>query len=292
MTDEDRKTRASRAFRATIDTAGEAPSRAGLAGARVLVTRGGASGERDAAEVRSRGGQPLLAPLTVIAPPADPDSLHAAATAWNRGVYDWLLITSANAAEAFAAAGANAPQSSARSASGASRIAAVGPATAEALRTYGFDPDLVPRTDYSAVGLAAALLDLPLDVSLRFLLPVSELADRALETALRSAGHSVDRVTAYRTLPAPRDIAIESRVSAGEVDVILVLSGSGAREVARRFTPLPREVRLAAIGAPSASALTEYGLEADVVAEPHTVSNLLDRIALTSFPSTSGGSPA
>ncbi len=267
-------------------------NRAGLAGVRVLITRGGAAGERDAAEVRGLGGEPLLAPLTDIAPPADSGPLRDAAAAWNRGDYDWLLMTSANAADAFAAAGARALQSDTPAASASARIAAVGPATADALRAHGLDPDLVPPADYSAVGLAAALLELPLDGSLRFLLPVSELADRTLETALQGAGHRVDRVTAYRTLPAPRDTAIEERVARGEIDVILVLSGSGAHEVARRFAPLPPRVRLAAIGAPSARALAEHGLVADIVAEPHTVSNLLDRVALTSFPSTSGGSPA
>ncbi|MEJ6489777.1 uroporphyrinogen-III synthase [Leucobacter sp. USCH14] len=287
MTDEDRAAR----------SAGTAPaaSRPGdphasmLGGARVLVTRGGAAGERDAAEVRARGGLPVQAPLTEIAPPSDPAPLEAAAAAWNRGEYEWLLVTSANAADAFAAAGAAAPEASRP---GDPRVAAVGPATADALRARGFDPALAPSSDYSAVGLVEALLELPTDAALRFLLPVSELADRTLETALERAGHRVDRVTAYRTLPAPRDTSVEASVRAGEVDVILVLSASGAREVARRFAPLPPGVRLAAIGAPSGRALAEHGLAADVIADPHTVSNLLDRVSHALFPSTPGGRPA
>lgn len=260
----------------------------GLRDARVLVTRGGAAGERDAEAVRVRGGLAVRSPLTLIAPPADPAPLAAAAAAWNRGEYDWLLVTSANAADAFAAVGARPPH---RSEPGAPRVAAVGPATADALRAHGFDPDLAPAADYSAVGLAEALLALPAEVALRVLLPVSELADRTLESALERAGHRIDRVSAYRTQPAPRDAAVESRVRAGDIDVILVLSASGAREVARRFAPLPAEVQLAAIGAPTARALAEHGLAADVTADPHTVANLLDRVARARFPNPSGGSP-
>lgn len=264
-------------------------NRTGLAGVRVLITRGGAAGERDAAAVRRRGGRPLLAPLTVIAPPADSGPLRGAAAAWNRGDYDWLLITSANAADAFADAGALSPR---RSEAGRPRVAAVGDVTADALRAHGFAPDLVPDADFSATGLAAALLERLTGSGLTFLFPVSELADRTLETALSRAGHRVERVTAYRTLPAPRDAAVESRVSAGEVDVILILSASAARETARRFAPLPPGVKLAAIGGPSARALAADGLSADVVADPHTVSNLLDRVAQLSFPSAPGGHPA
>ncbi|MFD5601071.1 uroporphyrinogen-III synthase [Leucobacter sp. NPDC058333] len=273
-----------------------------LAGVRVLVTRGGAAGDRDADDVRSRGGLPIVAPLTLIAPPEDAAPLAEAAAAWNRGEFDGVLITSANAAEAFADAGAR-PDSHTDT-QRAPLIAAVGPATADALRARGFGPDLVPDTDFSAVGLSAAAIDHLGAAPLRLLLPVSSLADDTLETALTRAGHRVERVTAYRTIAAPRDAALETRVAAGDVDVILVLSGSGAREVARRFAPLPATIRLAAIGRPSARALAEQGLAADVIADPHTVANLLDRVgdarasAAPAHPHTEpvppahGGSPA
>ncbi|WP_336660557.1 uroporphyrinogen-III synthase [Leucobacter sp. USHLN153] len=265
-----------------------------LDGVRVLVTRGGAAGERDAAEVRRRGGAPILAPLTEIVPSERPELLREAAEGWNRGDFDWLLMTSANAVDAFVAAGGRGP-------TGSQRVAAVGPATAEALRGHGMDPDLVPAADYSAVGLGAAILDRFATASratgasagsVRALLPVSEIADHTLEFALSEGGHEVTRVTAYRTVPAPRDAQIEDRVTAGEVDVILVLSGSAAREVARRFAPFTRSrPLLAAIGGPSARALATHELAADVVADPHTVSNLLDRVAnaLERTPLSPGG---
>ncbi len=190
---------------------------------------------------------------------------------WNRGAYDWLAVTSANGASAFADAGAR---------PGAGRIAAVGPATAEALRSRGFEVELAPEHDFSGASLGRVMrAELSEGEPRRILLPLSEIADTVLETALRDAGHAPDRVTAYRTLPAPRDPDIEAEVAAGRFDAILVMSGSTAREVARRFAPVPSRTALAAIGRPTASALAEHGLRADVVAEEHTASGLLAALA-------------
>lgn len=276
-----------------------------LAGARVLVTRGGAAGERDANEIAELGGVAIAAPLTEIAPPSAPEALIDAATLWNRGEYDWLIVTSANAADAFAAVGASAS-------SNAGQIAAVGPVTAEALAAHGLDPALVPATDYSGAGIAAAVINRiaaeshtnsAAPSSARVLLPVSEIADRTVESALEAAGHSVTRVTAYRSVAASAGEAIPQLITDGEIDVVLVLSGAAARELARRVPELadpvgpsataPRPL-IAAIGGPTARALAEHGLAADVVADPHTVSNLLARVAhAREFPLPHlGGSPA
>ena len=247
-----------------------------LRGRRVLVPRGGAVGERLADGVRRRGGDPVIVPLVETAPPEDPAALAAAAARWNRGDYDWLVVTSANGAAAIAEAGAR---------PGPGRVAAVGPATADALREHGFAVAVAPDGDFSAAGLATALLA-ALDGTgpARLLLPLSELAGTALQAALAEAGHRPERVTAYRTLPA-RDGAPGEQLldggapSAPDVDAILVLSGSGARELARRFAPLPAHVRLAAIGRPTALALAEHGLRADVVAAEQTSDGLLDALA-------------
>ncbi|WP_053353984.1 uroporphyrinogen-III synthase [Leucobacter musarum] len=286
-------------------SAADAAYRGSLAGARVLVTRGGAAAERDAEVIAEFGGVAIAVPLTEIVPPTDPEALAEAAAAWNRGDYDWLIVTSANAADAFAAAGATVSGS-------AGLIAAVGPATAEALAAHGLDPALVPATDYSGAGVAAAVIDRiaaethtssAAPHGARVLLPVSEIADRTVESALETAGHSVTRVTAYRSVAAAAGEVIPQLIADGKVDVVLVLSGAAARELARRVPELadpvdttataPRPL-IAAIGGPTARALAELGLAADVVADPHTVANLLARVAhAREFPLPHlGGAPA
>lgn len=274
------------------------PDTPGLTGRRILVPRGGATGERWAAAIRERGGEAIVVALTETAPPEDPSALAEAVERWNRGAHDWLVLTSANGAHAVADAGAR-PRDA--------EVAAVGPATAEALRERGFTVTLQPEHDFSAAGLAAALLDRiggaasgavgadpatarsagAVDAR-RLLLPLSEIASTELELALAAAGHAPERVTAYRTVPAPRDAPREAEIAAGGVDAILVLSGSGAAEVAQRFGPprtgapggaLPGGALLAAIGAPTARALAAHGLRADAVAARHTVDGLLDALA-------------
>lgn len=240
-----------------------------LIGRRVLVPRGGAAGERWAAAIRELGGEPVVSPLTETAPPADPAALVAAAERWNRAEYDWLVVTSANTASTFVEAGAR---------PGDAAVAAVGPATAEALRERGFQVALMPERDFSATGIAEALLERiggAATAPVRLLLPLSEIASTELETALAAAGHDPDRVTAYRTVPAARDAAAEAEVAAGRIEAILAMSSSGAREIARRFAPLPTGTLIIAIGDPTARALAQYGAEAAAVATEHTVDGVL-----------------
>ena len=307
------------------DSVADRPGAPGLAGRRIFVPRGGAAGDRWARAIRERGGEPVVVALTETGPPEDPAALAAAAERWNRGEYDWLVVTSANGAQAIAEAGAR---------PGPALVAAVGPATADALRERGFEVTLQPEHDFSATGLAEALLTViggavpgadgsgadgsgadgrgadrdgedPAAGSSagarRLLLPLSEIASTELERALAAAGHAPDRVTAYRTVPAPCDAAREAEIAAGGADTILVLSGSGAAEVAQRFGPpqlpggapldgapsgaalldgaLPGGALLAAIGEPTARALATHGLRADVVAARHTIDGLLDALA-------------
>lgn len=157
------------------------------------------------------------------------------------------------------------------------RIAAVGPATAQALKAHGFTVSLTPAEDFSAVGLAAALLGAiphPDHAATRVLLPLSAQADTVLETALRGAGHRVDRVDAYRTVavsPAPD--------ATPEADIVLVGSGSIARSLARSFPSQPARPRVVAIGDPTACALRELDLPVDAIATTHTIDGLLDAAA-------------
>ena len=256
-----------------------------LPGLRVHVLRGGDWGASVAERIEELGGVPVITELLRIEAAADPAPLQVAADGWNRGAYDWLVLTSANGAEAFTAAG-GAPRAGAR-------VAAVGPATAEALERHGFAVDLMPSASFSAAGLAAAFAELfgvagdeagagsPEARDATLLLPISEIADHSLENSLRELGHRVTRVTAYRTVTVPPE-----RDPFGDVDptdtlraAVLVTSSSAARALAEHIDPLPNETLLAAIGDPTARTLHELGLHADVVATTHTIPGLLTALA-------------
>lgn len=247
-----------------------------LDGLRVLIPRGGDLGQALAANVSERGGIPTVAPLVATIGPRDPASLVAAVERWNSGHYDWIVVTSATTASILQAAGIL-PKPHAKT-------GAVGPVTAAAFQSLGFRVQVIPGRDFSAEGLAVSLTAAIAQPGARILLPVSELASTRLELALRDAGHEVDRVGAYSTAQTPEIPGVRDAVAAGSYDVVLVTSGSAAHAIASRLVPLPGATKLAAIGRPSAQALAEKGLRADIIAELSTTDGLLDAVAGAMLP--------
>ncbi|GAA1606522.1 uroporphyrinogen-III synthase [Leucobacter chromiireducens] len=260
-----------------------------LTGLRILIPRSAESAHVTAREVRRRGGVPVVLPLITSAPPADTAPLTAAIERWHRGAYAWLAVTSAAGAAALRAARV-------RPVAG-SRIAAVGPATAQALVEAGLTPDLIPPHEYTGRGLGEALsATLSADPSTgapqstdsrsgttaeppRVLLPVAAGAGHDFERALAAAGERADRVTAYRTVPTERHAGAERAALDSGIDAILVTSGSVARELAVRCQPLPPAARIVAIGPPTARALAELGIRPHLVATSHTVPGMLNALA-------------
>ncbi|MCP1503757.1 uroporphyrinogen-III synthase [Curtobacterium herbarum] len=237
----------------------------------MLVPRGGAWGARVAESARARGLEPVVVPLITDEPPADTGPLDAAiaqlraAAAARMG--PWLVVTSATTVRVLVGRMAGLP-------SGV-RVAAVGTATARAARAAGWPVDLLPD-DASAAGLVAALPDTDSLV----VHPRSDLAAPTLVDGLRERDILVVDVVAYRTVgtgdgpitldPAP--------------DVVLVTSGSVAREVARRLTPLDPRTRIACIGPGTATETREAGLPVHVVAAERSAESLLDAVVETLTP--------
>jgi uroporphyrinogen-III synthase len=83
------------------------------------------------------------------------------------------------------------------------RWAAIGPATAERLRAWGFEPDLTPPDVYQAEGLIEAFRDV--DVAGRRVLLARAEGRPVLTEALRSMGAEVWEWRLYRTVAYPAD---------------------------------------------------------------------------------------
>ncbi|MBT2502307.1 uroporphyrinogen-III synthase [Curtobacterium sp. ISL-83] len=257
------------------------------AGARppvVLVPRGGAWGEEVAAAARARGFDPRIVPLITDAPAADSDALDAALArlghpggadgrpappAADGSVpdvvgYRWVVVTSATAVRALAGRVSSLPSDV--------RVATVGDATARAARAAGWRVDLVP-SEHSAAGLVQAMPDDAGPV----LFPRSEIAAPTLVNGLRGRGIDVDDVVAYRTVGTGSDpIALDP-----PADAVLVTSGSVARQVAVRLTPLDPRTRIACIGPGTADATRAAGLPVHVVARSRSTEALLDAVVET-----------
>lgn len=194
---------------------------------RVLVTR-----EELVARVEALGHDAVVCELIRVEPLGD-EPVDASA-------YDWLAVTSRNGAHELGRRGVT-----------ANRIAAIGPATAEALRSHGLSVDLVAAT-HTQEGL-------------RDELPEGTILLAAAERARRDV-LDADFLPLYRT--------IELRPDVPDVDVAVVMSGSAARALAATGARVP----VVAIGPQTAGEAQKAGLEIAAVAATHDLGGLVEAL--------------
>lgn len=243
-----------------------------LAGMRVLITRAAERAEGMAARLRDLGAEPLVHPTIAYAPPEDTEALRVALERLEAGFYEWLMLTSITAVEAVANG------LSGRKLGGrvSLKIGAVGPATAVATQALlGLEVAGMPER-FTGEELAAALGD---PVGRRVLLPNAEMARPALQERLQAAGAMVDRVIAYRTVPAPGGTELAATLGDGTGWAIMLSSPSTAQFLLAQLGPANRRALqhalLACIGPTTANACRELGLTPSVVAEAYSEEGLL-----------------
>jgi uroporphyrinogen III methyltransferase / synthase len=235
------------------------------------VTRPSEQGESLAERLRALGAEVLVAPTIVIEPAPDDGPLDQAILDSVEGRFAWVAFTSAAGVAAWEARATvlEAPPPRAR-------IAAVGDATAEALRKARVAPDLVPPT-FTTAALAESFPE----GQGRVLLPRADLATADLEDGLRSKGWTVVRVDAYRILPAealpPK--AVEA-LAEGRVDAVTFTSPSTVHGFVR-LAGIPSGAAVLCIGPVTAAAAEAAGFVVDAVADPHTTEGLVAVVAET-----------
>jgi uroporphyrinogen-III synthase len=203
---------------------------------RVLVTR-----EELVARVESLGHEAVLCELIRVESLGD-EPVDARS-------YDWLVVTSRNGAHELARRGVT-----------ANRIAAIGPATAGALRSHGLRVDLV-ATVHTQEGL-------------RDELPEGTRLLAAAEGA-RQDVLAADFLPLYRT--------VELRPVVPDADVALLMSGSAARALATAGVRIP----VVAIGSQTASEARAAGLDAVAVAVTHDLDGLVEALRSVQWSSPS-----
>ena len=248
-----------------------------LEGTTVLVPRSPERAGPLAALLRAQGATVLVSPAIERAPIGDTTAVDAAVAELAAGRFDWVVVTSVNAIDELAASAArhgltladlsDRARSAASPGDGA-RWAAVGPATRRALEAAGVRVDLEAGVN-SARGLLAAFDSLPGAVPGRVLVPQGDLARPTMSQGLRDRGWDAVVVTAYRTVAHALSPEVVAAWRAGDVDVVVLTSGSVAREVAAQLGADPR-VAGVAIGEPTAEAALAVGLRVDAVAAQAT----------------------
>jgi uroporphyrinogen-III synthase len=239
-----------------------------LKGVGVLVPRGGKWGDSVSAMLRAYGAHPVIAPLINFAPSVDAHELMVALLKLEAGEYDWLVVTSATTVDVLMG-------NSIRPAP-TTKVAAVGETTAAALGLAGIRVDFVPENDNSARGLVK---ELPrARINGRVLVPQSDIAEPTLVKGLIERGIDAEFIAAYRTVGVPVDPAIRARVADGTISVVLITSGSVARQIAAQLAPLPDSVVVACIGPRTAFDARAAGLPVHLIAESRSASALVEAV--------------
>jgi uroporphyrinogen III methyltransferase/synthase len=250
-----------------------------LAGRVILVTRAREQAAAFAALLEEAGGTVLLVPTIAIEPPSSWEPLDGALA--RAAEYRWAVFTSVNGVEmvrrrlAMSGRGSEVLRSC--------RLAAIGPATADALRAFGLRAAVVPG-EYVAEGLVDRLR-VEIAPGDRILLARAAETRDVLVRELSALGAVVDEVPAYRTRAA-RERAAELRTALGErrIDVATFTSSSTVRNFCALFPRaelgrLMDGVTIASIGPITRATAAGFGLDTHVMPAEYTIPALAAAIA-------------
>jgi len=228
----------------------------------------------------SHGALPVEVPTIAVEPPRSPAQMERAVKGLVDGRFQWVVFTSTNAVRAvwekFNEFGLDA-----RAFSGV-KIACVGQATADRVRAFGINPELVPTGEQSSLGLLDEFppYDDIFDPVNRVLLPRADIATETLAEGLRERGWEIEDVTAYRTVrAAPPPAQTREMIKTGGFDAVCFTSSSTVRNlVGIAGKPHARTI-VACIGPKTAETAAEFGLRVDVQPETAAAGPLVEALA-------------
>lgn len=252
---------------------GATPPRKGpLAGRRIVLTRPRSTNADMTRLLRRAGAVVLPCPLIRISYEVDHAPLDAALDTMNR--YSWLALTSQHAVRAVAMRLSEQGWDARILAS--TRIAAMGPATARALRRMGLRADFVPTVHTGAALIAEWAAAHPLRRA-TILYPRADIAGTALAERLRAHGAIVTDVIAYATVHQTPPAWAVAELQRG-ADAIVFASPSAARSYhALRLTA--GSAKIACLGPTTASAARDLGLHVDATAADHHAGGMVEALA-------------
>jgi uroporphyrinogen-III synthase len=235
----------------------------------ILVTRARAQADEFAEKLRAARFEPVYFPVIEIKPVENNVALERAFAKLD--CYEWIVFTSVNAVDVVF------DQFPSHHLDGITKVAAIGPKTADALKGRGITPDFVPE-EYVAEAILPGLGDL---LGRWVLLPRAEIARNELPDAIFQAGGVPHEITIYKTVPSTPEAEALAALLSG-VDVITFTSESTVQNFIsitkqNGFDPLdlPNNPVFACIGPVTEQAARDAGLSNVIVAKEYTTDGLI-----------------
>lgn len=269
------------------------PKQSPLRGVRVLVGRARHQAGVLSAELRKQGALVIEIPFIEIRKPRSFNLLDSSLR--NLHTYDWLILTSVNGVEAMwermSRLGLSLDGNRERHHSQRDRlrVAAIGPATKNAIEQRGTRVDVVPR-EYVAESVVRSLKSKVRGK--RVLLVRAKIARDVIPQELRRAGAQVDVVEAYETV-VPRTSRTRLRQVMNNPrrrpHIVTFTSSStvrnfvellGARQSSKSTAQL-HGVQAASIGPVTSATLRDFGLPVQIAAKEFTILGLVSAILST-----------
>lgn len=255
-----------------------------LFGATVLVAGSARTAGRVREQLAEFGAEVIVQPSMRVVPPRswDPvdETLHRVRD------YDWLVFSTPNGVDALMGRILDLGTDARRL--GGVKIAAIGSGTAERLRSFQIQPEVVPDV-YEPTRLATRLI--PEGSRPRFLLACGPERSTLTEE-LEVFGGRVDELVVYDTEevedPDP-DVALA--LVEREIDWVAVTSSTTARALDRLYGDTLRHARIASISPLTSKVLRGLGLDPAVEASPPTVRALVHGITAAVRSTRTDGSP-
>jgi uroporphyrinogen III methyltransferase/synthase len=245
-----------------------------LFGKRIVVTRARFQAAALSDRLAAMGAEVLEMPATRIEA-VDRAPLRNAIA--RLSTFGWIIFTSQNAVRLFWNAIRTAGLD-ARALAGA-QIAAVGPATADALLECGLAVDVTPDR-FVAEALIDAMRDRRDVRGARVLYVAAEGARPALEEGLAGLGALVERVVLYKSVVDGAGAqALRERLAAGDADLVTFTSASSVTAfVAAVGADAARRCAAASIGPITTAAAREHGVSVVIEASDSTIPGLVESI--------------
>jgi len=251
---------------------GDLSAERSLEGATVVVTRAAERADQLVTPLEALGARVLTYAATRTVP-RDVVGLHRVAKALGR--YDWVVFTSAtsvtmtfDATEAVGVVADNWKHT---------RVAAVGSATAAAVRARGVEPTLVPER-FVAEGLLEAFALQGLEGT-TMLYPAAAGARRELVDGLRTMGATVDHLDVYDTIATGEDVAeVFAALHEGQVHAVTFTARSGVDAWVAAMGTAYQLASVVSIGPVTTQAARAAGMRVAAEAMPSTMEGLVDAV--------------